>query len=179
LDSAKQALIEEALRQGKAYKEIASQYRVSFRDIVRVAREMRQLSSSDIFDMVAEGMNPREIADETGAEFAEVKRLYEDSVELLEYVNRQRKALEELQETELYKELKADIQRKRKQKESGKSETDSQKEREIATKALGIKYVCAKCGEPLIGAPKAIERCPNCGSTQFKDLDKGKKKEER
>lgn len=181
MDSAKQTLIEEALRQGKPYKEIASQYRVSFRDISRVAREIRQLSPSDIFDMVVDGMNPREIADETGADLAELKSLYEDSVELLEYMNRQSKALKELRGAELYKRLKADIQRRREQKESGEGETDSQKERELLAKVVGVRYVCAnpKCRSPLTGAPDKLERCPTCGCTQFRDLeDKGKKKEE-
>jgi len=110
--------------------------------------------------MVVRGKTPREIAEQTGAEFDEVKRVYKESVELLELVNRHSKALKELRGTELYERLM----------ESGEGKTDYQEERKLWAKSLiGVKYVCARCGEPLMGAPN-LERCPKCGHTKYRKM---------
>lgn len=132
------------------YKQIASQHRVSFRDISRVAKEMYGLSAFDVFGMVAKGMNPIEIAEKTGAGFAEVKRLYEDSVSLLESASKHKKALEELNETEFHGLL------------------DTIEKEQLAK--VEAKYVCFDCGEPLPDA-KIREKCPKCGSTRCKKVE--------
>jgi len=162
LQHEKLALIQQAIEGGKGYKQIASELRVSFRDISRVAKDMLSPAPFDVLDMVVEEMTPQDIADETGADFAEVKRLYEQCVEMLEYMARHETALEKLRGTALLARMRAIVKEK-----TGAAEHQQSRE-PLAELPCAARYVCARCGEPLEGAPK-IERCPKCGYTKYKE----------
>lgn len=154
----KQELIQEALRRGKGYKEIASEFRVSFRDISKVAKDMDSLAPFDVFDRVVEGLTPQDIAEETGAEFDDVRRLYQQCVELLEYVARHEAALKNLRGAGLLARMRVALKEK-----TGIAEHQQTSE------SPAKRYACARCGEPLADAPSS-ERCPKCGHTKYKEV---------
>lgn len=61
LQTAKEALIETALRRGEGYNAIAKELRVSAKTIAKVAKRMNEVSPKQALDMFEKGISPMEI----------------------------------------------------------------------------------------------------------------------
>ncbi len=102
----KAEMIEKALLQGKTYKEIANEYRVSFRDISKVAKALGQPSASQVFDMFAEELTPMEVWEALKADRSRIIELYKEWVECHELMKKYNESItgkKKLEGSEFYK----------------------------------------------------------------------------